>query len=184
MIGVRARAAALSQPFRHRRVRQFFTGVRVVGLLAQAGQLPREVLRPRRPRGVGVDSPAAVLEHEQSEEATGERRCRHIPGIRKEGGAQAVAVGQEDEGQVLLRHLEEQRGKGVRPVAEMPDQLYSAVALGEPAQAVGQRLTAVGDGRRPGSLLGLLTEELVAVDGGGVLGQVAAPWRSGLPWRQ
>src|SRR6266545_6010116 len=76
----------------------------------------------------------APLGHEELEEHLREERLRHVAVLERVRSAEPVAVGEQDEGQIFLRHLEDERGVGVFCDAEMPHEALAVVALDEPAK--------------------------------------------------
>src|SRR5690242_497198 len=65
----------------------------------------------------------------QLEEQRREERARHVALCQIEGRAEAVAVRQQDERRLAQRQLEDERGIGIRNVAEMPDDRLALVVL-------------------------------------------------------
>src|SRR5688572_19308559 len=85
---------------------------------------------------------------------------------------ECFAVGEHDQGEVLLRYLQVDGRKSGTPMSVVPDQLQSVVVRDEPTEPVRKALTAVGDERRPGPLLCLFLQEHVLVDRGVELRQI------------
>src|SRR5215472_4711361 len=112
--------------------------------------------------------------YEAIEERAREYRSNWIAIAEKEDRACSIGAGKQNERQLLIRHLEQQRRERVRIPAIVPRQARSTSSIleHEPAEAVGESPSGRRYARRPDLLLGVRTVDDVAVDRDVVLSEV------------
>src|SRR5215467_6630026 len=112
--------------------------------------------------------------YEAIQERARECRSNWIAIAEKEDRACSIGAGKQNERQLLIRHLEQQRRERIRIPAIVPRQTRSTPSIleHEPAEAVGESSSGRRYARRPDLLLGMRAVDDVAVDCDVVLGEV------------